>query len=177
MMRSHWCAQCNLCTRLSPEHGDEGRDLHGPAPILLHAFRRAVVGQCSWQGAGWLHRRSFCIHGLRNDTMAYLILTTELRTIEVSRARIEHLQKHVLSEKRKLWVHGKRRGSADKSVQVLWEVYERIQSYVALRPGPLKGSDPLFATTACYNRGGNVVTAPTFSQFFALHRPCCRCST
>ena len=56
-------------------------------------------------------------------------------------------------------MHGKGRASADESVQVLKEVYERIQSYLAFRPGPLQGSDPLFATTACYDRGGNVVTA------------------
>ncbi|HBR51312.1 MAG TPA: hypothetical protein DEA71_14660 [Nitrospira sp.] len=95
----------------------------------------------------------------RNVAMAYLMLKTGLRTIEVSRARLEHLQELVPGVKWRLWVHGKGRGSADESVQVLREVYERIQAYLALRSGPLKGSDPLFATTACYDRGGNVVTA------------------
>lgn len=94
----------------------------------------------------------------RNVAMAYLMLKTGLRTIEVSRARIEHLQELVPGEKWRLWVHGKGRGSADESVQVLKEVYERIQTYLALRSGPLQGSDPLFATTACYDRGGNIVT-------------------
>ncbi|MBX3306959.1 MAG: tyrosine-type recombinase/integrase [Nitrospira sp.] len=94
----------------------------------------------------------------RNVAMAYLMLKTGLRTIEVSRARVEHLQELVPSEKWRLWVHGKGRSSADESVQVLKEVYERIQTYLALRPGPLEGSDPLFATTACHDRGGNVVT-------------------
>jgi site-specific recombinase XerD len=42
---------------------------------------------------------------------------------------------------------------------VLKEVYERIHAYLALRPQPLQGSDPLFATTACVDRGGNVVAA------------------
>ena len=95
----------------------------------------------------------------RNVAMAYLMLKTGLRTIEVSRARIEHLQELVPGEKWRLWVHGKGRGSADESVQVLKEVYERIQTYLALRPGPLQGTDPLFATTACFDRGGNVLTA------------------
>ncbi len=94
----------------------------------------------------------------RNVAMAYLMLKTGLRTIEVSRARIEHLQELVPGEKWKLWVHGKGRGSADESVQVLPEVYERIHAYLAQRPGPLQGSDPLFATTACLDRGGHVVT-------------------
>ncbi len=95
----------------------------------------------------------------RNVAMAYLMLKTGLRTIEVSRARMEHLQEHIPGEKWKLWVHGKGRASADESVQVLKEVHDRIQAYLALRPRPLKGTDPLFATTACYDRGGNVVTA------------------
>ena len=94
----------------------------------------------------------------RNVAMAYLMLKTGLRTIEVSRACIEHLQELVPGEKWRLWVHGKGRGSADESVQVLKEVYDRIQAYLALREGPLPGSAPLFATTACYDRGGNVMT-------------------
>ncbi|UVT18222.1 MAG: tyrosine-type recombinase/integrase (plasmid) [Nitrospira sp.] len=94
----------------------------------------------------------------RNVAMAYLMLKTGLRTIEVSRARIDHLQEHVPGDKWKLWVHGKGRPSADESVQVLKEVYDRIQTYLALRPGPPQGSDPLFATTACVDRGGNIVT-------------------
>ena len=94
----------------------------------------------------------------RNVAMAYLMLKTGLRTIEVSRARIEHLQEHVPGEKWKLWVHGKGRVSADESVQVLKEVYEKMRRYLAVRPGPVPGSDPLFATTACHDRGGNVVS-------------------
>mgnify|MGYP001366029119 FL=1 len=98
------------------------------------------------------------IQRARNVAMAYLMLKTGLRTIEVSRARVEHLQEHVPGEKWRLWVHGKGRTGADESVQVLREVYERIQGYLVLRPGPLQGSAPLFATTACVDRGGNVVT-------------------
>lgn len=44
-------------------------------------------------------------------------------------------------------------------MQRLKQVYERILAYLTLRPGPLKGCDSLFATTACYDREGNVVTA------------------
>jgi hypothetical protein len=61
-------------------------------------------------------------------------------------------------EKWRLWMHGKEIASADESVQVLKEIYEPIQAYLALRPGSVQESDPLFATTACYGRGGNVVT-------------------
>ncbi len=94
----------------------------------------------------------------RNVAMAYLMLKTGLRTIEVSRARVEHLQELVPGEKWRLWVHGKGRTAADESVQILKEVYDRIQASLALRPRPVQGSDPLFATTACVDRGGNVVT-------------------
>jgi len=94
----------------------------------------------------------------RNVAMAYLMLKTGLRTIEVSRARVEHLQEYVPGEKWRLWVHGKGRASADESVQVVKAVYEKLQRSLALRPGPLQGSDPLFATTPCHDRGGNVVS-------------------
>lgn len=107
----------------------------------------------------------------RNVAMAYLMLKTGLRTIEVSRAKIEHLQEHVPGAKWKLWVHGKGRQSADESVQVLKEVYERLQAYLVLRPGPLQGSDPLFATTACVDRGGHVVTPAGLTlSTRAIHR-------
>lgn len=59
-MCSHSCAQLDLFTRISPEDGDEWRDLHSPARVLLYSFVRAVAGRCSRRGAGWLHRRSFC---------------------------------------------------------------------------------------------------------------------
>lgn len=38
-------------------------------------------------------------------------------------------------------------------------MYERIQAYLSLRPQPLQGFAPLFASTACVDRGGNIVTA------------------
>ncbi len=102
--------------------------------------------------------RKTALQRARNVAMAYLMLKTGLRTIEVSRARIEHLQELVPGEKWRLWVHGKGRASADESVQVLKEVHERLQAYLSLRPVPVKGSGPLFATTACHDRGGDVVT-------------------
>lgn len=103
--------------------------------------------------------RKSALQRARNEAMAYLMLKTGLRTIEVSRARIEHLQEQVPGKVWRLWVHGKGRGSADEYVQVLREVYERIQTYLTLRPGPLQRSESLFASTACLDRGGNVLTA------------------
>jgi len=78
--------------------------------------------------------------------MAYRMLKTDLRTIEVSRARLAHLQEQVPGKVWRWRVHYKGRSSADEYVQVLREVYDRIQAYLTFRPRPLKGSDPLFAT-------------------------------
>lgn len=60
VMRGHSCTQVALCTRLSPEEGNKGRDLHAPALVLPNSFVREGSGRCSPHGAGWLHRRSFC---------------------------------------------------------------------------------------------------------------------
>lgn len=94
----------------------------------------------------------------RNYAMAYLMLKTGLRTIEVSRAKIGHLQESIPRKVWKLWVHGKGRGSADETVQIVREVFEALQAYLILRTGPLQPTDPLFATTACYDRSGQVLT-------------------
>lgn len=50
------------------------------------------------------------------------------------------------------------RSPADEYGQVLGEVYDRVMAYLTLWPRPQKGSDPIFAPTVCYGRGGNVVT-------------------
>lgn len=103
--------------------------------------------------------RKSALQRRRNYAMAYLMLKTGLRTIEVSRAQVAHLQESIPGKIWKLWVHGKGRGSADETVQLVREVYDALQAYLALRTGPLQGTDPLFATTACYDRAGQVLTA------------------
>lgn len=45
-------------------------------------------------------------------------------------------------------------GATDEAAPILREVYERIQEYLAQRPGPVKESDPLFAMMACMIVGG-----------------------
>lgn len=56
------------------------------------------------------------IQRARNSAMAYLMLKRGLRTIEVSRARRDHLQEQVPGQTWRLWVHGKGRSSADEYV-------------------------------------------------------------
>lgn len=46
-MRGHSCAKVDLFTKLSPEDGDEGRDLHSHALALLSLLVRALEGWCS----------------------------------------------------------------------------------------------------------------------------------
>jgi hypothetical protein len=50
-MRCHSCAPRDLFSRLSPEDGDEGLDLHDPALFQLYSFVKAVAGRCSRWGA------------------------------------------------------------------------------------------------------------------------------
>ncbi len=85
---------------------------------------------------------------LRNEALAYLMLKTGLREIEVSRATIGDLQPGEPGQYWRLYVHGKGHLMADEWVKVLPEVHQKIQAYLACRGGPLLPSAPLFATTA-----------------------------
>ena len=42
-IRSDACASIDLLTKLSPEDGDDGRVLHGPALELRHSCRRILL--------------------------------------------------------------------------------------------------------------------------------------
>jgi Site-specific recombinase XerD len=85
---------------------------------------------------------------LRNEALAYLMLKTGLREIEVSRATIEDLQPGEPGQYWRLYVHGKGHLMADEWVKVLPEVHEKIQVYLSSRGGILPPDAPLFATTA-----------------------------
>ncbi len=85
---------------------------------------------------------------LRNEALAYLMLKTGLREIEVSRATIGDLQPGEPGQYWRLYVHGKGHLMADEWVKVLPEVYEKIQAYLASRGGTRLPNAPLFATTA-----------------------------
>ena len=85
---------------------------------------------------------------LRNEAMAYLMLKTGLREIEISRATLGDLQPGEPGHYWRLYVHGKGHLMADEWVKVLPEVYEKIQAYLTCRGGTLAPGAPLFATTA-----------------------------
>lgn len=85
---------------------------------------------------------------LRNEALAYLMVKTGLRGIEVSRATIGDLQPGEPGQYWRLYVQGKGHLMADEWVKVLPEVQEKIQAYLICRGGALPASAPLFATTA-----------------------------
>lgn len=92
--------------------------------------------------------RHTMLQRLRNEALAYLMLKTGLREIEVSRATLGDLQPGEPGKYWRLYVHGKGHLMADEWVKVLPEVYEKIQAYLMCRGGTLAPSAPLFATTA-----------------------------
>ena len=92
--------------------------------------------------------RHTVLQRLRNEALAYLMLKTGLREIEVSRATTGDLQPGEPGQYWRLYVHGKGHLMADEWVKVLPEVQEKIQAYLDQRGGPLLPSAPLFATTA-----------------------------
>ena len=101
--------------------------------------------------------------------MALSDVQTGLRTVEVSRALLQHLHGQVPRQTRRLWVHGKG-GAADKYVQVLLEMYERIQACLGLRLGPFEGEQPALCEYGLY-RSCNVVTAAGKPlSMLAIHR-------
>ncbi len=92
--------------------------------------------------------RHTTLQRLRNEALAYLMLKTGLREIEVSRATVEDLQPGEPGQYWRLYVHGKGHLMADEWVKVLPEVHEKIQAYLECRGGTLLPGAPLFATTA-----------------------------
>ncbi len=92
--------------------------------------------------------RHTVLQRLRNEALAYLMLKTGLREIEVSRATIGDLQPGEPGKYWRLYVHGKGHLMADEWVKVLPEVYDKIQAYLVCRGGALPPAVPLFATTA-----------------------------
>lgn len=103
--------------------------------------------------------RHTSLQRLRNEALAYLMLKTGLREIEISRATVEDLQPGEPGQYWRLYVHGKGRLMADEWVKVLPEVHEKIEAYLECRDGTLPPSAPLFATTARLKRDGTTRTS------------------
>lgn len=90
------------------------------------------------------------LEGLRNYAILRLLITTGLRTIEVSRALVEDLRPH--GEYMALYVLGKGKDEKGDFVKVGGKTLEALQAYLKAR-GPVKGSEPLFASSGISSTG------------------------
>lgn len=94
------------------------------------------------------------IENQRNRAMLLLMVSTGLRTIEVTRANVEDMRNS--GESTILMVHGKGKTSKDDFVKVPAGVVEEIQAYVSTRT--VKNGDPLFASESKNNMGNRMNT-------------------
>ncbi len=92
----------------------------------------------------------------RNYAMAYLMLKTGLREIEISRLTMQDLQPGEPGKYWRLYVHGKGRAMADAWVKLVPKVYRKLRAYLRYRPADLDPEAPLFATTAPLKHDGSL---------------------
>ena len=97
--------------------------------------------------------------GLRDYAIVSLLLRTGLRTIEISRAKIEDVT--FKGSQRVLLVHGKGRDEKDNFVILTDKAYQPIADYLATRKDA-KGADPLFTSTS-NNSSGETLSTRTIS--------------
>ena len=95
------------------------------------------------------------ILGKRNKAMYALMAICALRTIEVSRAKIENLVEE--SGESWLYVQGKGRDNADEKVKLPQVVVSLIREYIQAR-GEVEATAPLFASLSNRNYGKAIST-------------------
>ena len=95
------------------------------------------------------------IKGLRDYAIIVLMVTTGLRTIEVTRANIEDLR--TLGDFAVLYIQGKGREGKNSYVKVAEPAEDAIHKYLSAR-GKLSDMEPLFASTARRNKGQRLTT-------------------
>lgn len=95
------------------------------------------------------------LEGLRNFAMIGLITTAGLRTIEITRAKVEDLRLN--AGQWVLFVQGKGRTDKSEFVHVTPKVLKAITAYLQAR-GKVAGDAPLFASCSNRNRGGRLTT-------------------
>ena len=91
----------------------------------------------------------------RNRALLILIMTTGLRTIEVSRADYGDIQ--IQGSSRILYVQGKGKNEKGQYVKIPDETWQAIREYLRLR-GPLQPKDPLFASISNRDSGQRLTT-------------------
>ena len=93
--------------------------------------------------------------GIRNYALVNLMLRTGLRTVEVARANVGHVE--VIDSRRVLRVWGKGKDSPDDFVILSDEAYEPLKRYLDTRTG-VRASDPLFAGEGRGSSGHRLTT-------------------
>lgn len=95
------------------------------------------------------------VKGLRDYAIIGLMLTTGLRTIEVSRADVQDIR--TAGDSVVLYVQGKGRDEKAEYVKLAPQVEKAIRAYLKTR-GTVAGDDPLFASTSNNGFGGRMST-------------------
>jgi len=99
------------------------------------------------------------LEGLLDFAIFNLLARTGLRTIEIARARIEHLRQE--SGEAVLWIRGKGRDTADEFVLLTQESLRPIRQYLSLRAklqGQPEDEEPLFCSHSNRNDGQALTT-------------------
>ena len=96
----------------------------------------------------------FQTEDLRDFALINLLLRTGLRTIEVTRAKVEDIT--FKGSQRVLLVHGKGRDSKDSFVVLTEKTYQPIAEYLKAREAT--GSEPLFTSTSNNSKGDPLST-------------------
>ena len=99
------------------------------------------------------------LEGLRDFAIFNLLARTGLRTIEISRARIEHLRQE--SGEAVLWIQGKGRDEADEFVLLTDEALRPLRQYLSARAkamGQPADEEPLFSSCSNRNSGEPLTT-------------------
>lgn len=93
--------------------------------------------------------------GLRDYAIIALMVTSGLRTVEVTRANIGDLR--TVADFTALYIQGKGRDEKTEYVKVVQQVDDAIRAYLKAR-GETNEQAPLFASTSNNNKGGRLTT-------------------
>ena len=95
--------------------------------------------------------------GKRLFAIYLLAVNAGLRTVEISRANIEHLERK--GENAYIYIHGKGHAEADTKKPIAPQVYDAIMDYISSRTDSPTGKSPLFVSTGNRSHGKRI--APT----------------
>lgn len=95
------------------------------------------------------------VRGLRNYAIISLMVTTGMRTVEVTRANIEDIR--TVADFTALFLQGKGHDEKNAYIKIAEPVEDAIREYLAVR-GELKSNAPLFASDSDRNSGERMTT-------------------